>query len=72
MIAYKSVYYIFTVQAMLAKVQLEVASRSASFSPDGETLAVGLKNGSFVLISTMDMKTITKKRDRRKPISDIR
>lgn len=62
MIAYNLVYYISTIQAMLAKVQLEVASRSAAFSPDGETLAVGLKNGSFVLISTMDMKIITKKK----------
>jgi len=57
---------------MIAKVDLEVGSRSAGFSPDGETLAVGLKNGTFVLLSTGDMKIIVQKRDRRKAISDIR
>jgi hypothetical protein len=57
---------------MVAKTNLGMAARSAAFSVDGEMLAVGLKNGTLILMKTGDLKTIAQKRDRRKAISDVR
>lgn len=59
-------------QAMIAKTNVGMAARSASFSADGEMLAVGLKNGTLLLMKTSDLKIITQKRDRRSAISDVR
>ena len=53
--------------------KLEVgAARSASFSSDGELIAVGLKTGEFVLLTTAGLKLWGRKRDRSAPINDIR
>lgn len=57
---------------MIAKTNVGMAARSASFSADGEMLAVGLKNGTLLLMKTSDLKIITQKRDRRSAISDVR
>lgn len=51
---------------------LGVAARSAAFSPDGELLAVGLKNGAFVLLKAPDLTIVAQKRDRHKAIQDVR
>ena len=57
---------------MVMKTPLGVAARSAAFSPDGELLAVGLKNGAFIVMKTADMKIIAQKRDRHQAVQDIR
>lgn len=51
---------------------LGVAARSAAFSPDGELIAVGLKNGAFVVLKTADLKIVAQKRDRHQAIQDVR
>ncbi|XP_074647902.1 echinoderm microtubule-associated protein-like 6 [Tubulanus polymorphus] len=48
------------------------AARSVCFSPDGEYLAAGLKNGEFLLLNATNLKLIAKKRDRNKAINDVR
>lgn len=43
-----------------------------SYSSDGEMLAVGMKNGEFVVLLANSMKMWAKKRDRSAAIQDIR
>ncbi|XP_046338524.1 echinoderm microtubule-associated protein-like 6 isoform X1 [Haliotis rufescens] len=57
-------------KSLLAKLEVGPA-RSVSFSRDGELIAVGLKNGEFLILSK-DLKLWTKKRDRSGSINDIR
>ena len=57
---------------MVKMAPLGVAARSAAFSPDGELLAVGLKNGAFVVLKTADLKIVAQKRDRHQAIQDVR
>lgn len=57
---------------MVKMAPLGVAARSAAFSPDGELLAVGLKNGAFVVLKTADLKVVAQKRDRHQAIQDVR
>ena len=57
---------------MVKIAPLGVAARSAAFSPAGELLAVGLKNGAFVVLKTADLKTVAQKRDRHQAIQDVR
>lgn len=57
---------------MVKMAPLGVAARSAAFSPDGDLLAVGLKNGAFVLLKTAELKIVAQKRDRHQAIHDIR
>ena len=59
-------------QSMIKKASLGVAVRSTAFSPNGELIAAGLKNGAFVLLRTADLKLVTEKRDRHGAIPDIR
>ena len=48
---------------MLSKLQVGPA-RSVDVSPDGEMVAVGLKNGGFVVISTTGFRVWGSKRER--------
>ena len=57
---------------MVKMAPLGMAARSAAFSPDGDLLAVGLKNGAFVLLKTAELKIVAQKRDRHQAIHDIR
>ena len=57
---------------MVKMAPLGVAARSAAFSPDGELLAVGLKNGTFVVLKAADLKTVAQKRDRHQAVQDVR
>ncbi|PFX18604.1 Echinoderm microtubule-associated protein-like 6 [Stylophora pistillata] len=59
-------------KTMVKMAPLGVAARSAAFSPDGELLAVGLKNGAFALLKTAELKIVAQKRDRHQAIQDIR
>lgn len=57
---------------MVKMAPLGVAARSAAFSPDGELLAIGLKNGAIAVLKSADLKIIAQKRDRKKAIQDVR
>jgi len=59
-------------KTMVKMAPLGVAARSAAFSPDGELLAVGLKNGAFVVLKTADLKIVAQKRDRHQANQDVR
>lgn len=59
-------------KTMVKMATLGVAARSAAFSPDGELLAVGLKNGAFLVLKTADLKILAQKRDRHQAIQDVR
>ena len=48
------------------------AARSAAMSPDGEMVAVGLKNGGFVIVIASTFRVWGQHRDRGKMINDIR
>lgn len=47
-------------------------AKCASYSPDGEMVSVGMKNGEFIILLTNSLKMWAKKRDRSAAIQDIR
>ncbi|XP_072293600.1 echinoderm microtubule-associated protein-like 6 isoform X2 [Eucyclogobius newberryi] len=57
---------------LLNKVCVGHAARCVSYSADGDMLAVGMKNGEFLVLLSISLKMWTKKRDRSAPIQDIR
>ena len=57
---------------LLNKVNLGHAARCAAYSPDGEMVAIGMKNGEFVILLVNTLKVWGKKRDRKSAIQDIR
>lgn len=59
-------------QKLLNKVNLGHAARCAAYSPDGEMVAIGMKNGEFVILLVNSLKVWGKKRDRKSAIQDIR
>ena len=61
----------FVVQKMINKMAVGPA-RSADYSPDGEMVAVGLKNGGFVIITLATFRVWGQRRDRGSMINVIR
>eukprot|EP01135_Chromosphaera_perkinsii_P001223 Nk52_evm22s162 gene=Nk52_evmTU22s162 len=59
-------------KTMIARQTLPDAARSVAFSPDAKKLAVGLKNGSFMVLSSPELKVLSTKRDRGEMIGEIR
>ena len=59
-------------QKMLNKVNLGHPARTVSYSPEGDMVAIGMKNGEFIILLVASLKIWGKKRDRRSPIQDIR
>ncbi|XP_030627440.1 echinoderm microtubule-associated protein-like 6 isoform X1 [Chanos chanos] len=57
---------------LLNKVSLGHPAKCASYSPDGEMVSVGMKNGEFIILLTNSLKMWGKKRDRSSAIQDIR
>ncbi|XP_028844275.1 echinoderm microtubule-associated protein-like 6 isoform X1 [Denticeps clupeoides] len=57
---------------LLNKVSLGHPAKCTCYSPDGEMVAVGMKNGEFVILLTNSLKMWGKKRDRSSAIQDIR
>ena len=47
-------------------------ARCVSFSADGDMLAVGMKNGEFLILLANSLKMWGKKRDRSAAIQDMR
>lgn len=60
------------IQKLLNKVNLGHPARCAAYSPDGEMVAIGMKNGEFVILLVNSLKVWGKKRDRKSAIQDIR
>lgn len=58
-------------QSLVGKLAVS-AARSIAFSMDGELIAVGCKNGEFLVFSANDLKLLGKRRDRSGAINDIR
>ncbi|XP_074248945.1 echinoderm microtubule-associated protein-like 5 isoform X5 [Saimiri boliviensis] len=56
---------------MLNKVNLGHAARTVCYSPEGDMVAIGMKNGEFIILLVSSLKIWGKKRDRRCPIHDI-
>ncbi|KAF3844805.1 hypothetical protein F7725_007968 [Dissostichus mawsoni] len=59
-------------QKMLNKVNLGHPARTIAYSPEGDMVAIGMKNGEFIILLVASLKIWGKKRDRRSPIQDIR
>nr|XP_019940288.1 PREDICTED: echinoderm microtubule-associated protein-like 5 [Paralichthys olivaceus] len=57
---------------MLNKVNLGHPAHTISYSPEGDMVAIGMKNGEFIILLVASLKIWGKKRDRRSPIQDIR
>ena len=47
-------------------------ARSVSFHPDGTLLAVGMKNGEFLLVKADNLEIVARKRDRHSIVHDIK
>ncbi|TDH01611.1 hypothetical protein EPR50_G00182120 [Perca flavescens] len=61
-----------TDKKLLNKVCVGHAAQCVSYSADGDMLAVGMKNGEFLLLLANTLKMWAKKRDRSVAIQDIR
>uniref|UniRef100_G1KXP8 EMAP like 5 n=1 Tax=Anolis carolinensis TaxID=28377 RepID=G1KXP8_ANOCA len=61
-----------TDKKMVNKVNLGHAARTVSYSPEGDMVAIGMKNGEFIILLVNSLKIWGKKRDRRSAIQDIR
>lgn len=59
-------------QKMVNKVNLGHAAQTVSYSPEGDMVAIGMKNGEFIILLVNSLKIWGKKRDRRSAIQDIR
>ncbi|KAJ8309461.1 hypothetical protein KUTeg_014335 [Tegillarca granosa] len=57
-------------KALVAKLEVGPA-RSVGFSADGDMIAVGLKNGEFIVLQTNGLKLWGRKRDRSGSINDV-
>uniref|UniRef100_A0A8C7YJ93 EMAP like 5 n=1 Tax=Oryzias sinensis TaxID=183150 RepID=A0A8C7YJ93_9TELE len=57
---------------MLNKVNLGHPAHAISYSPEGDMVAIGMKNGEFIILLVASLKIWGKKRDRRSAIQDIR
>ena len=57
---------------MLKMLKLDGPARSAAFSPEGDLMAVGMKNGEFILLDCTNLKILARKRDRGQAIQDLR
>ncbi|BFZ11617.1 hypothetical protein BsWGS_14656 [Bradybaena similaris] len=58
-------------KSLLAKLNV-TAARSVAFSPDGELIAVGLKSGEFLVLTTTGLKLWGRKRDRATAVTNVR
>ena len=57
---------------MTGFISLSKAARCVDFSPDGSHLAVGLKDGCFVVLSTEDLSEVAAFHHRKQEISDVK
>ncbi|XP_026875403.2 echinoderm microtubule-associated protein-like 5 isoform X1 [Electrophorus electricus] len=57
---------------MVNKVSLGHPAHAVSYSPEGDMVAIGMKNGEFIILLVTSLKIWGKKRDRHSAIQDIR
>ncbi len=57
---------------MMKSWRLGAAARSAAYSQEGDKIAVGMKNGEFLIINPNSLQIVGKKRDRHQAIHDLR
>ncbi|KAI1886390.1 hypothetical protein AGOR_G00213520 [Albula goreensis] len=57
---------------LLNKVSLGHAAKCAGYSPDGEMVSIGMRNGEFIVLLVNSLKVWGKKRDRSAAIQDVR
>ncbi|KAL8185117.1 UNVERIFIED_CONTAM: Echinoderm microtubule-associated protein-like 6 [Gekko kuhli] len=58
--------------ALIARCNMEEAVRSVSFSPDGSQLALGMKDGSFIVLRVRDMTEVVHIKDRKEVIHEMK
>ncbi|KAF7252518.1 Echinoderm microtubule-associated protein-like 6 [Varanus komodoensis] len=58
--------------ALIARCNMEEAVRSVSFSPDGAQLALGMKDGSFIVLRVRDMTEVVHIKDRKEVIHEMK
>lgn len=68
----KTNFFCLSAQKLLNKVCVGHPARCVSYSADGDMLAVGMKNGEFLILLANSLKMWTKKRDRSVALQDIR
>ncbi|XP_069772417.1 echinoderm microtubule-associated protein-like 5 isoform X2 [Narcine bancroftii] len=61
-----------TEKKMLNKVNLGHPAQTVAYSPEGEMVAIGMKNGEFIILMVTSLTIWGKKRDRRSAIQDIK
>ncbi|XP_048456030.1 echinoderm microtubule-associated protein-like 5 [Rhincodon typus] len=61
-----------TEKKMLNKVNLGHPARTVAYSPEGDMVAIGMKNGEFIILVVTSLTIWGKKRDRRSAIQDIK
>ncbi|XP_038631944.1 echinoderm microtubule-associated protein-like 5 isoform X6 [Scyliorhinus canicula] len=61
-----------TEKKMLNKVNLGHPARTVAYSPEGDMVAIGMKNGEFIILVVTALTIWGKKRDRRSAIQDIK
>ncbi|KAI0227896.1 Echinoderm microtubule-associated protein-like 6 [Lamellibrachia satsuma] len=57
---------------ILTRTTLEQPIRSCSFNPDGSQLAVGLMDGSFMVLRTKDLQEVVHIKDRKEVIHEMK
>ena len=68
----KSLRRLILFQTMVKKASLGGAIRSVTYSPEGDKIAIGMKNGEFSILSATSLQVLGKKRDRNQAIHDLR
>nr|XP_013013809.1 echinoderm microtubule-associated protein-like 6 [Cavia porcellus] len=58
--------------ALIARCNMEEAVRSVAFSPDGSQLALGMKDGSFIVLRVRDMTEVVHIKDRKEVIHEMK
>eukprot|EP00276_Gloeochaete_wittrockiana_P019624 CAMPEP_0184336236 /NCGR_PEP_ID=MMETSP1089-20130417/4606_1 /TAXON_ID=38269 ORGANISM="Gloeochaete wittrockiana, Strain SAG46.84" /NCGR_SAMPLE_ID=MMETSP1089 /ASSEMBLY_ACC=CAM_ASM_000445 /LENGTH=666 /DNA_ID=CAMNT_0026661207 /DNA_START=116 /DNA_END=2113 /DNA_ORIENTATION=- len=57
---------------LIAKTMLHEAAHSASYSPDAKHIAVGLKDGGFVVLLGSTLAAVQQRKERKMEVSDIK
>jgi len=59
-------------KTVVKKASLAGPVRSVAYSPNGDKIAVGMKNGEFAILNSKSLQILGKKRDRHQAIHDLR